>query len=136
MRQARLHEAVSPRTDQSPQQRNTDDGQATPDKCEERAGACTGETPAKAEDRAAQDVVLLWSLGLGIRPGDLVTAHGASPEFLHGRHRDCPHTNRETNNPVHVDALEAEHLLDPEPRDDLRLEEHHSEKGPEKEVDH
>ena len=84
-----------------------------------RAWTCTSERPAKTKDDTAKNIALVGlCLILESNRFTLIIGHIASLDVLNEYH---PEYNRRANNPIHMKALKAEHLINAEPANDLRF---------------
>src|ERR1051326_5679889 len=96
-------------------------------------GPGPGKPRADTDQRAAGDVADAAAERLRRRT-DRHAVRVAQPHPPDDLERNARDDDRGRDDPVHVERLEAEHLLDAEPRDDLGLVEHAAEDAADEEI--
>src|ERR1700704_5755524 len=133
MRQTRTQVTVRPRPGESARDRDQHDRHAGSDERDERAGARAGQRPAHAEEGPAHDVADAVAERFR-RRRDRPARRVAKLEALDRLERYGRDDDGRADDAVHVKRLEPEHLLNPEPGDRFRLEEHDAEQCADEEV--
>src|SRR5690606_15289067 len=85
---------------------------------EQRSRASAGHRPTQTKEQASVDLALIELFRL---EPDRLAVDGPELKPLDQPHGDHPHDNGRADHPIHVKALQPEHLLDAEPGYDLRL---------------
>ena len=92
-------------------------------KCEQWSGTSTGKRPAESEYHSTGEIPnLIELLAFGV---DHFTGGGMDLEAFDQEDRQRPDNHGRSNNTIHVEALEMEHLLYPEPRYNLGLDQYY-----------
>lgn len=119
MRQFILHHPIHISTQNGAQYYQYDDPVALSDEHIHRPGAAAGDGPAQPKGRACQQVAR--NAQLHRRIAHQIAGEGFDFQFFHGKNDTSAQNNRRTDDAVHVDALETEHLVDAKPGDGFRL---------------
>jgi hypothetical protein len=117
--------AVKEGTGHSREEENDKDGIATTHEDEHGRGTDAGEGPAKAEDESADDVA-----GVGIIFGgkdDFFSLCGFEVSAFNDLHQDDAEDDGGADDAVHVERLEVEHFVYPEPGNGFGFIEGHAE---------
>src|SRR2546422_7279784 len=134
MREVWSQEAVEPRAGDCRQDRHHKHGRSAADQRDERARTRTRQRPAEAEDRTTDPIAASRPEALR-RDRNLLSGQRADLEPSDQGDRGRRQGYGRADDAVHVERLKPEHLLDPEPGDDLGLREHEAEDDPEEKVD-
>lgn len=118
MRQFAPYGAVYPGAENSTQQGDAYNQEAAADFGVERTRASARYTPTEAEDEPADDIA---PTELFFGDDNLLACNGFDFEAFDEQYRYHTNSYGAADNAVHVKTLQAEHLLDAEPRDNLRL---------------
>jgi len=113
MRQPRLQQPIHPRTCDSTQQRNYHNGCAAADLCKQRTGTSTCNSPANTKNNSSiyeTSMVRFWN------DPDRFVVDGLDPELFYQLKTYHSGNYCRTNNSVHMETLQPEHFLYPEPR--------------------
>lgn len=113
MRQRIFHHSISIGTQDSAQHHQYDDPVALPYEHIHGAGAAAGDGPAQTESSACQQVAR--NTQFHWRVAHQIASEGFDFQLFHGKNDTGAQNNCRADDAIHVDALEAKHLVDAEP---------------------